>query len=364
MDELRRKADESGWNQDLLRISDQHLVTPTLRNLLSFHRMIDIKDVQAHARAYIGTQSRLAQDSKMMYDFLQGSLTSGAKRRMALQHFEYDINGTPDGPCYLKALLAIYFVETIATNMVLREQLIDLPKAMQKCKSNVDAFNIYVNEITMNLTSGGESSSDMLVYLFKGYREVKDANFLTYMAHKKEAYEDGTLPLTPLTLMSLALTKYNLLQSQKTWLHKTKEEDQLVALTAQLKAANTKLQELSKGSRTPTTTRTPHPGKHKKKHLEDWYFENPDNLEIMIKDGITYHWCKFDKRWGNHKTEKCYKKIANDKRLAAEKARAQPHRGKHKDKKASAKALTLAKALIAMTEGADGQESYSEDDST
>ena len=65
-----------------------------------------------------------------------------------------------------------------------------------------------------------------------------------------------------------------------------------------------------------------------------------------------------------HKTEKCYKKIANDKRLAAEKAKAQPHRGKQKDKKASAKALTLAKALIAMTEGADGQESYSEDDST
>jgi hypothetical protein len=364
MDELRRKAEEYGWNQDLLQVSDRHPVTPTIRNLLSFHCLIDIEDVQAHARTYIGTQSRIAQDSSMMYIFIKDSLTKGARTKMATEHQQYDINGTPDGPCFLKALLATYFVETIATNFVLRERLIDLPNAMKRLKFNVSNFNSYVNEITLNLTSGGETSTDMIVYLFKAYREVKDANFLTYMAHKKEAYEDGTLPMTPLTLMSLALTKYNLLQSQKTWLHKTKEEDQLVALTAQLKAANVKLQELSKVSQTPTTTRSPHPGKHKDKHLDAWYFENPDNLDKMSKDGVTYYWCSYDKRWGNHKTAKCYRKIANDKRVAAEKAKSNTHRGKHKDKKATAKALTLAKALIAMTEGADGEESYSDDDST
>ena len=364
MDELRRKSEESGWNLDLLQVSDRDPITPTNRYLLSLHRLISIEDVQAHAQVYIGTQSRLAQDSEMMYVFLQGSLAKGAKRRMALQHHEYDINGTPDGPCFLKALLSVYFVETMATNFVLREQLIDLPNAMKRYKSDVASFNQYVNEITNNLTAGGESSSDMLVYLFKAYKEVKDTNFLTYMAHKKEAYEDGTLPLTPLTVMSLALTKYNLLKSQQTWLHKTKEEDQLVALTAQLKAANSKLQDLSKVSQTPTTTRTPHPGRHNKKHYEDWCYQNPDHLETMQKDGVTYHWCKFEKRWSNHITAKCYKKIAHDKRTAAEQAKTHTRQGKHKDKKATAKALTLAKALIAMTEGADGQESYSEDDSS
>ena len=32
-----------------------------------------------------------------------------------------------------------------------------------------------------------------MVYLFNAYQEVKDPGFLTYMAHKREAYEDGTL---------------------------------------------------------------------------------------------------------------------------------------------------------------------------
>ena len=193
LEEIGRRAETSGWNEELLRVSDLDPVTPTEHNLLSFHRMITIEHVRVHAQAYIGTPSRLAQDSKMMYEFLQGSISSGAKKRMAMQHYEYDIDGIPDGPCFLKALLGIYFVENLATNMVLREQLMDLPKAMVKCKSNVDAFNVHVNEITMNLTSGGETSSDMLVYLFKAYKEVKDTTFLTYMAHKKEAYEDGTL---------------------------------------------------------------------------------------------------------------------------------------------------------------------------
>ena len=159
MDELRRKAEDFGWNQDLLQISDQHPVHPTIRNLLSFHRLIEIEDVQAHARTYIGTQSRLAQDSNMMYHFIKDSLSKGARKRMAMEHQQYDIQGTRDGPCFLKALLAIYFVETIATNFVLREQLINLPNAIKRFKSDVSNFNTYVNEITQNLTSGGENCS-------------------------------------------------------------------------------------------------------------------------------------------------------------------------------------------------------------
>ena len=161
--------------------------------------------------------------------------------------------------------------------------------------------------------------------------------------------------------MSIALTKYNLQQSQKSWLLKSKEDDQLVALTAQLKTANVKLQELSKASHTPTTTRTPHPGKQKdKQSLEAWYFENPDNLETMTKDGLKLFWCSFHKCWGNHKTIKCYNKMAHDKRVAADKTKS--NKSKHKDKRTNTKALTLARALIAMT--GDGEESYSDDDSS
>ena len=365
MDELKHKADENGWNDMLLRVSDRHPVNPTFRNLITNHRLIDIEDVRAHAQTYIGTQARVAQDSNMMYIFIRDSLSKGARSKMATEHVQYDINGTPDGPCYLKALLVTYFVETIATNYVLRQKLQALPDAMKRLKFDVSSFNSYVNQLTLNLTSGGETSNDMMVYLFTAYEKVEDASFQTYIAHKKEAYDEGSITLTPLSLMALALAKYNLLQSQTKWLKKTKDEEQLVALTAQLKEAKAKLQSLSKASSAPTSTTTPHNGKHKGKlKLEPWYYENPDGLETMTKDDRTLFWCSFEKRWGNHGTARCYKKRAHDKQVAADKAHSTPSKGKQKDKKDKAKALTLAKALIAINSGGDQQESISNDDSS
>jgi hypothetical protein len=173
---------------------------------------------------------------------------------MANEHAQYDINGTPDGPCYLKALLITYFVETIATNYVLRQKLQALPAAMKRLKYNISNFNSYVNELTLNLSQGGEGTTDMMVNLFTAYESVKDANFHTYIAHKKEAYEEGSTEINPHSLMTLALAKYNLLQTQTLWLQKSVDEEQLVALSAQLKQAKAKIDSLSKVSTTPTTT--------------------------------------------------------------------------------------------------------------
>ena len=197
MDELRRKADENGWNHTLLRVSDRHPITPTIRNLLVHHRLLDIEDVRAHAQTYIGTPARVAQDSNMMYIFIRDSLSKGARSKMATEHAQYDINGTPDGPCYLKALLVTYFVETIATNYVLRQKLQALPDAMQHLKFNISDFNSYVNELTLNLSQGGEGTTDMMVNLFTAYESVEDASFHNYIAHKKEAYDEGSTALTP-----------------------------------------------------------------------------------------------------------------------------------------------------------------------
>jgi hypothetical protein len=205
MDELKHKADEHGWNSALLRVSDRLPPTPTIRNLLVYHRLIDIADVRAHAQSYIGTDTRVAQDSHMMYVFIRDSLSKDAKAKMATEHEQYDVAGTPDGPCYLKALLITYFVETIATDYVLRQKLQALPAAMVRLEFNVSDFNSYVNQLTQDLASGGTTSEDMMVYLFTAYAEVTDAQFSSYIAHKKEAYDEGGTNMTPASLMTLAL---------------------------------------------------------------------------------------------------------------------------------------------------------------
>jgi hypothetical protein len=207
MDEIHHKADEYGWNTTLLSISDQNPVAPRQRNLLLHHRLVTMENVRAHAMVYIGAHERVAQDSNMMYLFIRDSLTEGARSRMANEHAQYDVNGTPDGPCSLKALLVTYFVETIATNFLLREKLQALPEAMKKLKFNIGAFNAYVQELVQDLAQGGEVTSDLMVHLLRAYEEVTDKSFRTYIDHKKEAYEEGNEQLNVQTLMNLALVK-------------------------------------------------------------------------------------------------------------------------------------------------------------
>jgi hypothetical protein len=323
-----------------------------------------MENVTAHAEAYIGTQSRVAQDSNMMYIFLRDSLSEGARLRMANEHEKYDINGTPDGPCYLKAILVTYFVETIATNFVLRQKLQALPDALKQHKYNVSTFNSYVNELVNNLAGGGEGTTDLIVNLFTAYESVKDNAFNTYIAHKKEDYEEGSSDLTPKSLMNLALAKYNLLQTKKTWLKQSMEEEQLVALSAQLKKAKATIDGLAKASTPPATNNDRRTGQGKgHKRYPKWHYENPAGLETMFKDGVTWHWCKWHKCWGRHPDAECLARLKHEKQVAADKFPTTPRKVK-KDNKSKNKALSLTKALIAMTNGDDGQESISDEDSS
>jgi hypothetical protein len=160
--------------------------------------MIDIEDVRAHAETYIGTQARIVQDSNVMYIFIRDSLSKGARLKMATKHVQYDIKGTLDGPSYLKALLVIYFVETIANNYILRQKLQALvPDAMKRLKFNVSSFNSYVNQLSSNLTTGGGCSTDMILYLFNAYEKVDDANSVPTLPTRKKTTMRDLLYLLP-----------------------------------------------------------------------------------------------------------------------------------------------------------------------
>jgi hypothetical protein len=106
LDDVGQKASNYGWNDALLSISDQDAVNPQNHNLLRHHRKLSLENVHAHAsNYYVQTQTWLAQDSSMMYKFLHDSLTSRACARLSTDAGKYLVNGTEDGPCYLKNLL-------------------------------------------------------------------------------------------------------------------------------------------------------------------------------------------------------------------------------------------------------------------
>jgi hypothetical protein len=236
LDDVEQRASLYGWNDELIFISDQDPVNPQKRNLLLQHRMLSIANVKAHAASYIGTQTRLAQDASMMYEFLRNSLSEGARARLATDASKYTINGTKDGPCYLKTLLSTFYVETRATNYNLRQKMQHLPFTIEYMEYNITAFNHHVQELIRDLASGGETSTDLLVYLFEAYLKVKDKSFLRFIEHKKEDYDDGSKEITVDALLDLALVKYNQLKQSGTWLSKTKihDHEQVFILLSQL----------------------------------------------------------------------------------------------------------------------------------
>jgi hypothetical protein len=304
-----------------------------------------------------------------MFEFLRDSLTDSARIRLSVESESYQINEREDGPCYLKTLLIKFHVETNATNFHLRESLSLLPSRMKDLKSNVAKFNDHVSAIVVELAAGGETSSDLIVYVFRSYLSIEDQEFKRYIQNQKEKYDEGDPNVTVSTLMSKALTKYNQLIQSKTWKAKSPEEEKLIALTAQLKVAKDKINELSKKkkSNTGTTTKKEEGATNAQStgaatrsrtnnpKYPDWRFERKGTDTVMEKDGKTYHWCENHGEkgmWTEHEPKACKSKRRKDK--------SNQGNSKNNEKGSQPMALNIAKALVAISE-ANGTESDDEE---
>jgi hypothetical protein len=358
LEDVKQRASASGWDTALLTMSNQG-APATDYHLITSHRMLTIENVRAHAATYIGQQNRLAQDSYLMYEFLRDSLTDAAHARVGLEATKYVINGTEDGPCYLKVILMKFYVETNATNFFLHQSLIGLPKKITELKSDIPAFNQYVQDTVKELAAGGETSTDLLVYLFLAYMAVEDKEFVDFIKRQKQDYDDGKENITVEVLMDRALNRHNQLVQSGTWKAKTPEEEKLIALTAQLKEAKTKIAELSKnkkksGSGMPSTPKSGTPSSDtssgasggqngsRRKSYPEWRYQRKDNENTKTHDGKTYHWCAEHKIWTNHSTKDCRRKKHKD---------ARKNNPEKEKQGGQVTALQVAKALTAIAEG-------------
>jgi hypothetical protein len=354
MDDLRQKATNFGWHDSILLIGDQHPTNPNDFNLIQNHRQLTMENVQAHAATYMGDESREAQDASMMFTFLRDSMTPGVRARMSTETDKYQIDGNNNGPCYLKALLIKYYVETRATNFHLRQRLQRLTKTMSDLKSDIATFNDYVQEILQNLAAGGETSSDILVNVFEAYLSVPDHAFRHYIERKKETYYDGSEDITIGTLMDMVLNKYNQLKQDGEWEAKPPKQEQIVALMAQLQKVQTS--KAKTGQASPSNNSQ---GDNKKKKAgprkyPDWRYERNGTDVKLEREGKTYHWCTHHQMWCEHTTEEC-----RAKKKAPEGATKPP---KVKQGDAQDPTLSLTKSLVAITHNEDYQSDDEEDD--
>jgi hypothetical protein len=187
-----------------------------------------------------------------------------------------------------------------------------LDEKMIELNSNIELFNFYVKSQINNLSAMGETSSDLLITLFKGYKVANNVEFLDFLRRKENAYKEG-YDVGPLNLMAELLVKYKARMVVGKWSAPTKEQGQILALTAQVKQLK--------------STRKPHKQTPSMPHMTNCTTTQNKDARWACKktipkegesttndfDGKQYSInCKFHlKQWVCHTSAECSKNPAN-----------------------------------------------------
>jgi hypothetical protein len=352
---IENRARSTAWTTILEVPMDIAYPLANRYSLITQYGQISWGQVQASVMSYNNTQSRLAQDSEMLYLSLSASLTDEASTHMALFRNQYTINGHPAGAAFLKLIIMESYVDTQASTRLTREKLSSLDTYMVSVKSDVEKFNLYVRDQVASLEARGEITEDLLANLFKAYAKASDREFKLYMKKKEDDYDDGAI-LHPTSLMQQALNKYRSLVEQDMWNAPSDEETKIIALEAKIKKMFKSPSAAKKDGKGDVNKALKDGKKKKKERFEKptWLKDKPKAGEPTKKTeaGKDYHWCPKHEAWGRHEPEDCegvgikFEDLKN--------------KGKAKGTD-SKKTLKIARALASVAEGDDSDSDASEE---
>jgi hypothetical protein len=78
-------------------------------------------------------------------------------------------------------------VDTRATVSFIRIALSSLDTKMMALDSDISKFNAYVKTQVIALEARGETTTDLLVNVFKGYETAQDSEFALFIKRKRDA---------------------------------------------------------------------------------------------------------------------------------------------------------------------------------
>ena len=217
--------------------------------MLTYHDMlltdhygeITHMEVKEKAVIYLTTSNRTAQNSNQLFHCISHSLMAEAYNKVAnkSEHYVLTIDGEQinDGPCFLKAVVDSAFTNTRSSSAIIRTNLTSLNRHMDVLEQNdIMKFNDYIKAPIKLLAAAEETTSDLLINLFKAYKNTKDKQFTTWVTNKANSWKEGTLQLNPngVELMDCAKNYFKDSKSTGEWLKLTKEENKIIALEAQI----------------------------------------------------------------------------------------------------------------------------------
>ena len=305
MNLLEQRAKIYDW-VDILDIPDEG--NQTYIHMLKQYGSISLKDVREHAKTYIGTETRAAQDSQQLADCIINSITVEARNSVTLCEDEYTIGEIISGTCLLKVVVRESHIDTNATTRIIREELTKLDNYMVSIDSDILKFNEHVKDLIKKLKSRGAITHDLLANLFKAYKAASDKEFVKYIDQKKNDYDEG-INVTPIKLMLLAANKYKTMKQDNEWNAPSIEQEQIIALRAQinklkLSKANKDKPDVKETNVNPQKTKS----KWKRRDTRpSWMFVAPKQGEPTKKtvNGKVWQWCSKHQAWGRHSQSEC-----------------------------------------------------------
>jgi hypothetical protein len=284
---IKEHARTYDW-QGIIMIPDADGI---IRNLITNYGQLTLANVNDHAAAYINTQTRNAQNSMMMYQYLLNSLTEEAKLVMITMESQYQAgaNNLPVGALFLKTIVGRASIDTKAKILLLRESVSHLYMKMIELKGNVRIFNQYVSELKSALAGRGQEVSELMMHLFKAYENVPDQQFCRYIEGIRDRYDADIEDRTADELMQLAVNKYDLLEQRNAM--PTDSIEKIVALQASLSKSSTRS------------------GRDNRNRSDfSWKKVPPKANEptTISKNGQTYHYCVDHKAWCIHTPADCH----------------------------------------------------------
>jgi len=321
LEAVDNRAHEYGWHQLFQMFPAEYEsleATPLAarRNLLVQYGECSLDMVRRNAAMVYEVPSRQSQDEMMLFNCLNKSVTTEANTHMSLFKKDYTIQAggreRPSGTCYLKVLIRESYLDTNATTRVIREQLSKLDELMSTKRSDITAFNNQVTTLVQGLHARGETSSDLLSQLFKGYKSASDKVFVDYIKRREERYDEGE-GITHQALMQLATNKYRMMAESGEWNKPSDHEAKVIALTSELTAMKKRY-----AAKAPTVGKPK--GEYKKKGKGKkgggpkgdsgqyaWKKVPPKEGEAKTKtvQKKVYHWCINHQAWTVHSPAEC-----------------------------------------------------------
>ena len=380
--DIRDRANQMGWMEGILSIDISEVEgVEDIQNLVENYGTLTLEQVTRWERTYIATPSRAAQDTYMLYTCLMSSLTATAKKKIMIWSDQYsiDVAGAKfdSGVALLKVIIRESHLDTNATTNSIRTKLSSLDTYIATVDSDIGKFNQYVKSLIQSLTARNQSTSDLLINLFKGYGAVSDEVFRAWLTRKQDDHEEGN-SITPDELMLAAKNKFDAMVEKGTWNAPTAEE-KIVALeakvTSTIKNLNKKVsfemgkkgakgttgKASNKGNKGGSSKGAKYKGGKEAPHPKTWDPPKASDKKEAEFEGHTWHWCGKEtgghcEKWRAHKPKEC-KALAP----ASENKPKRPYLdGKGKS---NAKKLKIAKAYVAKLEQRTRENQDLDDDS-